>query len=209
MEREEMLESIREANKEAELFKQICCAMLEEKKLQQIIDRCQYDEGNSEWVLPVIKPARDSDFRLPDIDAKYGVSVDESSSSNPSRERGPSASRRPQSGQNQQNANSNFLPKRPSSRTTSREEAIAPKPARVEETSTSIPSLNVPSYAPAKPPMPRSARRYKKKSKSNGAPTPTGYEPVMNLFLTLTHSSHRMNMVQGKMLGTLQNGALL
>jgi hypothetical protein len=207
-----MLESIREANKEAELFKQICCALLEEKKLQQIIDRCQYDEGNSEWILPVIKPARDSDFRLPDIDAKYGASAEENGHSS----RGPSASKRPQSGQNQPNGNSNFLPKRPSSRTL-REEVNPPKPSRLEETpAASIPSLNVPSYAPAKPPMPRSARRDKKKSKSgNNAPTPTGYEPVRVPSFLSNHqhliilSFSRMSMAQEKRREVPLNGALL
>lgn len=165
-----MLESIRDANKEAELFKQICCALVDEKKLKQIIDKCQYDEGNAEWILPVIKPARESDFKLPELDSKYVTNT--SDESNPSR--GLSASKRPQSGQQQ-----NVLPKRPSSRS-SRDDVIEknPKSNRVDDNS-KIPSLNVPSYAPAKPPMPRSARKDKKKSKSNNAPVvPTGYEPV-------------------------------
>lgn len=161
-----MLETIREANKEAELFKQICCALLDEKKLKQILDKCQYDEGNAEWILPVIKPARDSDFKLPELDSKYVVSED----GNPSR--GQSASRRPQSGQNQ-----NILPKRPSSRS-SRDDAIEKNPKSNRDDASKIPSLNVPSYAPAKPPMPRSARKDKKKSKSNNSPIPSGYEPV-------------------------------
>jgi hypothetical protein len=181
-----MLETIREANKEAELFKQICCCLLpDEKKLKQILDRCQYDESNSQWILPVIKPVRDSDFRLPDIDSRSGGGGGGGGEEYSSR--GQSATRRPQSGQN-------ILPKRPSSRSSRDDEAVREKQKFSSNSSSSssngrgsggddpskIPSLNVPSYAPAKPPMPRSARKDKKKTKSssNNTPTPTGYEPV-------------------------------
>jgi hypothetical protein len=36
MEREEMLESIRESSKDTELFRQICLALIDEKKLRQV-----------------------------------------------------------------------------------------------------------------------------------------------------------------------------
>lgn len=216
-----MLESIREANKEAELFKKICCCLLpDEKKLKQILDRCQYDEGNSEWILPVIKSVRDSDFRLPDIDSKYGTSNGQEDSS-----RGQSATRRPQSGQNLNlngTSNMNILPKRPSSRSSRDDEAVREKQkfnSNSRESGgddpTKIPSLNVPSYAPAKPPMPRSARKDKKKTKSsNSTPAPTGYEPVvlhpsLPSSFDISFAFLRMSSGLAWMLEILQSGGLL
>eukprot|EP00604_Paraphysomonas_vestita_P002752 CAMPEP_0174820372 /NCGR_PEP_ID=MMETSP1107-20130205/4163_1 /TAXON_ID=36770 /ORGANISM="Paraphysomonas vestita, Strain GFlagA" /LENGTH=1055 /DNA_ID=CAMNT_0016035579 /DNA_START=57 /DNA_END=3224 /DNA_ORIENTATION=- len=187
LEREEMLENIREANKEAELFKQICLSLLEERKLQQIIDKCQYDESNAEWILPVIKPVRDSDFRLPEIESKYGVMDDNQSNNGNYNNNGNGNSRnqsankvRPSSGQN----NSNILPRRPNSRTSrddindnnSKEKNLKSNSnSNRDDDNNKIPSLSLPSYAPSKPPMPRSARRDKKKTKTSSN-SPSAYE---------------------------------
>jgi hypothetical protein len=211
-----MLENIREANKEAELFKAICMSLLEEKKLQQLLDRCQYDEGNSEWIVPYVKPLRDSDFRLPDIDGRYGV-TDERDGEREKNGRIPSAKGRPGSSQNnsQPTAPSSIptLPKRPNSRTSRDDSNTTTQKERVKSATTrdddtqKIPSLTLPSYAPSKPPMPRSARRDKKKAKNNS----TNYDQVRFFRCSnpLTYLIRQvMSMEPGKMLVLPLNGDL-
>lgn len=66
LEREQLLETIREQNKETRLFQEICRAVLDEKRLKQLIERCRYEEDTDEWIIPYIKQ-RDVDLRLPEI----------------------------------------------------------------------------------------------------------------------------------------------
>lgn len=66
LEREQLLETIREQNKETRLFQEICRAVLDEKRMKQLIERCRYEEDTDEWIIPYIKQ-RDVDLRLPEI----------------------------------------------------------------------------------------------------------------------------------------------
>jgi hypothetical protein len=177
MEREDMLEATREAAKESDLFRQICLAFLDEKKLAQVgltwslsclqdphstaqlVDKCQYDEVSSEWIVPYVRPSRDVEFRLPDIES---AAPREDSVRHSFPKSGTHPSTRPNSGQP---PSVDSKPKRPTSRS-SKDLESAPK----EKSSDAIRESRIPvlpSHAPSKPPMPRSARRDKKKSKSS------------------------------------------
>mmetsp|Transcript_1194 Transcript_1194/g.1942 ORF Transcript_1194/g.1942 Transcript_1194/m.1942 type:complete len:951 (-) Transcript_1194:160-3012(-) len=162
LEREAMLENIREANKDAELFRQICLSLLDEKRLRQIVDKCQYDDDTDEWIVPYMRTRDAAEFRLPEIESARNHSDGENT-------RGGSA----RSSRSEMSAAEAKHSRRPGSRTSADVECVGDARERKSHRPNShrgeqyghVPSLNVPSHAPSKPPMPKSARRDKKKSK--------------------------------------------
>lgn len=117
-----------------------CCTM-------QIVDKCQYDEDAEEWIIPYLKP-KETELKLPGLNSARRI-ADE-------KDRDPSLSSRPGSGV------SGNADGKTSARPSSREYASEHK----QKGSNTTPTISLPPHAPSKPPMPRSARRDKKKSRS-------------------------------------------
>jgi hypothetical protein len=116
----------------------------------QIVDKCQYDDDAEEWIIPYMKP-KDTELKLPGLNSGRRSAENE-------RDRDPHHSSRPSSGMS--SSADGKLSARPSSREYASEQKLKDKGL------SSIPPISLPPHAPSKPPMPRSARRDKKKSRS-------------------------------------------
>ena len=78
IERNNMLDTIRDQQQDIKLYEQICRTLLSNKKMNQIIDKARWSEEDDEWVLPYFKGDSDGgDYgssRLPDINKDSIVS---------------------------------------------------------------------------------------------------------------------------------------
>jgi len=168
VEREELLESVREANKDAELFRQICISLLGETKLSKLIDKSRYDSDDEEWIIPLVKK-KEGDEKLPGI-ASHNHASDYASnqiqSSNNSRQNsaGPDSGQRRRKGSMDGQEKESFLP----IAGYGSERRDDKQYDNSSHSSSQIPALNLPNHAPSKPPIAakNSGRRDKKKSKN-------------------------------------------
>jgi kinesin family protein 3/17 len=161
MEREELLDNIREANKDAELFRQICIGLLGETKLRKLIDKSRYDSDDEEWIIPHVKK-RENDDRLPGIGGNMSTNSENNSRAN---------SARPESGSgHRRNNNKNRVDM-------DSQEKGSPNPMycndskddKMFDNGNNVPTLSIPRHAPSKPPIAskNSARRGEKKKSKN------------------------------------------
>lgn len=78
IERDNMLDTIRDQQQDIKLYEQICRSLLPNKKMNQIIDKARWSEEDDEWVLPFFKADGDgNDYgqsRLPDINKDAVIS---------------------------------------------------------------------------------------------------------------------------------------
>mmetsp|Transcript_13077 Transcript_13077/g.21405 ORF Transcript_13077/g.21405 Transcript_13077/m.21405 type:complete len:993 (-) Transcript_13077:448-3426(-) len=162
MEREDLLDNIRESNKDCELFRQICIGLLGETKLRKLIDKSRYDSDDEEWIIPHVKK-KDSDDRLPGIGGGNVLSSENNSRANSAR------NSRPESGSgHRRNKNRQDL---------DAQEKGSPNPMyyndqkddKSYDNGSNVPTLTIPRHAPSKPPIgaKNSARRNEKKKSKN------------------------------------------
>lgn len=78
IERNNMLDTIRDQQQDIKLYEQICRTLLSNKKMNQIIDKARWSEEDDEWTLPYFRGDGDGgDYgssRLPDINKDAVVS---------------------------------------------------------------------------------------------------------------------------------------
>lgn len=72
IERDNMLDTIREQQQDMKLYEQICRTILSNKKMNQIMDKARWSDADEEWTLPFFKADGDSGdssggSQLPDI----------------------------------------------------------------------------------------------------------------------------------------------
>lgn len=78
IERDNMLDTIRDQQQDIKLYEQICRSLLSNKKMNQIIDKARWNEEDDEWTLPYFKADGDhndgNQGRLPDINKDAVIS---------------------------------------------------------------------------------------------------------------------------------------
>lgn len=171
IEREELLDNFREANKDAELFRQICIGLLGESKLRKLIDKARYDSDDEEWIIPFVKK-KDTGERLPGIGSTTSngdyTGVESRSNSAARPESGSGHSRRRKPDFDAQDKESTIVLGR------DRKDEICDYNNNNSEALT----LSIPKNAPSKPPIGKnSARREKKKSRNESEIVKTDLAP--------------------------------